>query len=219
MPDRLLLTSHSPSSPCDCLHHHNPGGSQPRSPLLGAVYPQRAHELTAQPLGHGTSGSSRPQRGLSNRYQSPLCWGMDVSDASLTVLVWCRFSLHLWRPCQTGKQANAVCLLSNQCHAQPLRYLYSAAWGHGQHTMAQLLSGTHPARAAFSWLWVPSARDQRAGDTTELAQERLSSGSHGGMETPQAVRRFSGQITLTTLLWRSAAQQWGPVLLQQRHPS
>ena len=54
----------SPSSPCDRLHHHHPGSSQQRCPLLGAIYPQRAHELAAQPLGCRTSRSSRLQRGL-----------------------------------------------------------------------------------------------------------------------------------------------------------
>ena len=127
MPGCLLLTSNSPSSPCDRLHHYHPGGSQLRCPLLGTVYPQRAHELTAQPLRRGTSGSSHPQRGLPNGHQSPLCLGMDISVVSLTVLVQHQFGLYLWWPSQTGKQANAVHLLSNQCHAQPLRHLYLAA--------------------------------------------------------------------------------------------
>ena len=159
-----------------------------------------------------------PKWGLPNGCQSPLCLGMDVSVASLTVLVRCQFSLYLRWPSQTGKQANAVHLLSNQCHAQPLRHLYLAAWGHGQHTVAQLLSGMHPARTAHSWLWAPPAHDQRARGTMELAQEPLSSGSHGGMETSPAVQSFSGQIALPVLLWRSVAWQRGPILLQQRHP-
>ena len=65
---------------------------------------------------------------------------MDVSDASLTVLVWHQFGLHLRQPSQTRKQANAICLLSDQCHAKPPRPLYLPAWGYGQHTVAQLLS-------------------------------------------------------------------------------
>ena len=37
--------------------------------------------------------------------------------------------------CQTGKQANAVCLLLDQCHAEPIWHFYMAAWGHGQHML------------------------------------------------------------------------------------
>ena len=36
--------------------------------------------------------------------------------------------------------------------------------------------------------------------TMELAQELLSSGSHGGMETSAAAQGFSGQIALPTFL-------------------
>ena len=45
---------------------------------------------------------------------------MDVFDASLAVLVQRRFSLHLRQPSQTGKKANAVRLLLDQCYAKPL---------------------------------------------------------------------------------------------------
>ena len=66
----------------------------------------------------------------SNDYQtdiSQLSPGMDISVASLTVLVQHRFSLHLRWPSLTRKQANAACLLSNQCHAEPLWPLYLTA--------------------------------------------------------------------------------------------
>ena len=36
--------------------------------------------------------------------------------------------------------------------------------------------------------------------TTELAQELLSSGSHGGMETSAAAQGFSAQIALSVFL-------------------
>ena len=161
MPGHRLLPSHSPSSLCDHLHHHHPGSSQQRHSLSGVVYSQRAHEHASQPLGCRTSGSSRPQQGLPNGCQSPLYQGMDIFDASLTILVQWGYCLHLRGSCQTGKQAYAVHLLSNQCHAQPLWHFHSAAWGHGQHSVAELLSVMHLARTAHSWLWVPSTCDQR----------------------------------------------------------
>ena len=140
----------------------------------------------------GTTGTSCPQWGLPDRCQSPLHQRMEL----------CAYALHL---------------LQDQCHVKPVRHFHTAARGHGQHTVTELLPGLHPARVAHSWLWVPPACNQGVGNTVKLAQEPLFSESHCGVETSPTAWWFSGQIALSALLWRPVIREWGPILLQEGH--
>ena len=63
--------------------------------FLVLVIPRELMSSLNNPHRCRTSRGSHPQQRLPNRRQSPLCPGMDVFDASLTVLVWCWFGLYL----------------------------------------------------------------------------------------------------------------------------